>query len=679
MQQLNFSVIKLTFCLVLGILIGYKLDFPINLSIGLTLSFLIVLFISFLINRTTRKKTIIFGIFSILVFSSLGILTTTFHKQENQLNHYTNQNEIDLNSTASVTFKVREILKPGIFYNKYIVDLKYINQKKVSGKSLLNVQKDSTKTPLKVDQIILTKSKLKELNSPLNPNQFDYRSYLKKQHIYHQLFVNNKGLKILERKPSSAFGLAARIREHINLKLKGFDFTHDELAIINALLLGQRQDISKETYDSYTQAGAIHILAISGLHVGLVLLILNFMFKPLDRLKHGKKIKIGVILLLLWCFAIIAGLSASVTRAVTMFSVVAIGMNLKRPTNIYNTLAISIFVLLLFKPMFLFDVGFQLSYLAVFSIVWIQPLLYKLWNPKIWLIDKFWQIFTVTVAAQFGVAPISLFYFHQFPGLFFVSNLVIIPLLGFILGFGFVLIALAVLNILPPFLASVFGDLISLMNAFVSFISKQEIFLFKQISFNILSVFASYILIICLIKLYQKYNYKRIILGLSSITIFLFVSLLNKYQSATNEFIVFHKNRYSLLGLKNNVGLNIYHNMDSLTLKNDRVVANYKIGNHVKSVKIDNLQSVYELNDKLLLVVDSLAIYKTSFDPDIILLRNSPKINLNRLIDMLNPELVIADGSNYKSYQERWAKTCLKKQLPFHQTSKKGAYIIKGE
>ena len=143
----------------------------------------------------------------------------------------------------------------------------------------------------------------------------------------------------------------------------------------------------------------MHILAVSGLHVGIVLMLLNLLFKPIEYIKHGKAIKVMIILLILWGFAIVAGLSASVTRAVTMFSVVAIAMHLNRPTNIYNTLAISIFILLSFKPMFLFDVGFQLSYVAVLAIVTIQPLLNKLWKPKWKAFDFLWNIFTVTIAA----------------------------------------------------------------------------------------------------------------------------------------------------------------------------------------------------------------------------------------------------------------------------------------
>ncbi len=657
----------------LGIIFGYYYNLPIYFSTVIGLLLTLTLGIFFKINKS---KSNLFGVLTFVTFFFIGILTISFHNQKNHSQHYTNQFEADLNSNSAIIFKVREILKPSNYHNKYIINFKSIDGQKVTGKLLLNIQKDSTKTLLKVDDIVFTKTIINNLNPPINPNQFDYKAYLYKKYIYHQLYITNKDIIILNRDKTTVFGYASHLRETINLKLKEYNFKLDELSIINALLLGQRQDISKEIHESYTQAGAIHILAVSGLHVGIVLLILNFLFKPLERLKNGRFLKTIVILILLWCFAIIAGLSASVTRAVTMFSIVAIGMNLKRPTNIYNTLAISMFVLLIIKPTFIFDVGFQMSYLAVFFIVWIQPLLYKLWIPKWFLADKFWQIFTVTVSAQLGVVPISLYYFHQFPSLFFISNLVIIPVLGFILGFGILIIALALVNLLPQLLASTFGSVISLMNDFVMFISRQEDFLFKQISFGILSVISSYLLIIAFVKLFQKKSYKNVVFALSSIIIFMSVLIFNKYSTSTNELLIFHKSRYSLIGIKQNTTLKLNHSMDSLTYANDKLVTNYIVGNSIKNIKPDSIKSVYKIRDRLLLVVDSLGAYKTSFKPDYVLLRNSPKINLNKLIDHLQPKLIIADGSNYKSYQERWLKTCQKKELPFHQTSKKGAFII---
>ena len=675
MKLLNFTIIKLTFFLIIGICIASMIKVSVTTSILISCFLISILGFSLLIAKNKFRKTIWFGIIAFLTTISLGILVYNLHNQSTFKNHYLNSINPE---SQHIIFKIKKLLKPSNYHNKYVIEVLKINNQPVSGKSLLNISKDSTQNALKVDDIIYTFSEFKPINHALNPNQFNYKNYLEKQYIYKQLTTETNKLYKIKSQRTTIYGFAEALRIQINIKLKAYKFKKSELSIINALLLGQRQDISKDIYNNYTNAGAVHILAVSGLHVGIILLLLNFVLKPIEWFKNGKTFKVILILILLWSFAIIAGLSASVTRAVTMFSVVAIAMHLKRPTNIYNTLAISILILLLFKPMFLFDVGFQMSYLAVIAIVSIQPLLYRLWKPKLLLVDYFWKLFTVTLAAQFGVIPISLYYFHQFPGLFFVSNLAIIPFLGLILGLGIFIIILALLNCLPEILATIYGSIINCMNETVAWISQQEQFLFKEIAFNLPLVIASYFLIFASIKFYTKRTYSHLSFFLISILTLQGVFIYNKNQNSTNEFIVFHKSRYSLLAQKTNSELSIFSNLDSVIKQKDKVISNFKIGNFISEVDESSIESIYSINNKLLLVIDSLGVYNArSFRPHSVLLRNSPRLNLQRMIDSLQPKHIIADGSNYKSYVKRWKQTCIKQKLPFHQTNEKGAFYYK--
>ena len=676
MQLLNFTIIKLTIGLIIGILLGYFFDTNPAYIIPLSVIFLLLLVFDLITSKHARKKHSWTAIVIYLATIFIGYLSIATHNESNFKNHYTKLNQKHKDSSQLIGFRVREVLKPGNFHNKYVIDVLSLNQIKTSGRSLLNVAKDSTKKPLKVDDVLITKTQFKELIPPLNPYQFNYKAYLKKQHIYHQLFVSNTSIHTISNNKHTLFGFAGLLRETINNKLKAHSFKPEELAIINALLLGQRQDISKDIYDSYTQAGAIHILAVSGLHVGIILLLLNFLFKPIEYFKHGLFFKTTLLIIVLWGFAIIAGLSASVVRAVSMFTVVAIALNLKRPTNVYNTLTISMFILLLWKPTFLFDVGFQLSYLAVFAIVAIQPMLDKLWQPKPKLLKFFWNIFTVTLAAQFGVIPISLYYFHQFPGLFFVSNLAIIPFLGLILGLGILVIGLSLLNFLPSFLANAYGTVISTMNKLVIWVAGQESFLFKNISFDFVHVLISYAIIITILIYLKTRTFKSLVFLLITIIISQGVLMFDKKEKAKNSFIVFHKSRHSIIGHKTNRQLRIYSNTNDSILQQDKTITNYKVGAHIKTIDIDSVKNIHTFNSRSVLLIDSFGVYKTArFKPSIILLQYSPKINLERLIERLQPELIISDGSNFKSYQERWKATCEAKKIPFHQTSKKGAFI----
>ncbi|GAA4238183.1 ComEC/Rec2 family competence protein [Postechiella marina] len=677
MKLINFTLIKLTLFLVIGITIGYLFSIPNITSFLITSVLLIALSICFFIAKKQFSKNIWFGIISYLLLISIGILSVNCHNQKRFTYHYSNNLTPNKDSLNTITFKIRTLLKPNNYYNKYIVNVLKIDNKRASGKLLLNIKKDSLFNTLDTDDIFTAKTTLKSIYPPLNPGQFNYKKYLREKYIYDQITTTNTSLLKLNAKHTTLFGIANNIRKYINKKLKPYNFKPDEIAIINALLLGQRQDVSEDIYNNYTNAGAIHILAISGLHIGILLMLLNIIFKPIEQFKNGRLIKTILIVIILWSFALIAGLSASVTRAVTMFSIVSIGMNLKRPTNIFNTLALSMLVLLLIKPLFLLDVGFQLSYMAVFAIVIIDPLLYKLWQPKNKILNFYWHTLTVTTSAQLGLLPLSLYYFHQIPSLFFISNLVIIPLLGLLLGLGIIVIALASINSLPQFLASTFGWLIGLMNTFIEWVAHQNTFLIKNISFNLLYILSAYILLAGIINFWTNKSIKSLKFALLGIIFLQSTIIYTNYNKPKNQLIIFHKNRFSLIGNISKNKIYLANDFDSITQSKSRTATNFIVKNHIKNHKKDSLKHLYLLNKKKLLIIDSLSSYNVkSFTPDYILLRQSPKVNLNRLIDSIKPKHIIADGSNYKSYLTRWEAVCKKRKIPFHPTGKKGAFII---
>lgn len=675
MRLFKFAIVKITLALIFGIITDEYLNISVSQCLMITSVLFGIILMANQLNYNQFKKNYLINTLILLLVFSMGLLTVHTHEEKKFKTHYSNFIS-PIDSEYSVKFRVREVLKPNKYNSKYIIDVFEIDQQKTTGKCLLNIKLDSISKPLLVDNIYAAKTKISAIQPPLNPHQFDYKNYLAKSHVHHQLFISTSDLWLHSTKTHTAFGFASKLRNHIIKKLEVHGFSKNELAIIKALLMGQRQDITEEVYSSYAEAGAVHILAVSGLHVGIILILLNIVFKPLNYLKNGRLLKLVVIVVLLWTYAVIAGLSASVVRAVTMFTAVAIAMHLKRPTNIFNTLALSIFILLIFKPTFIYEVGFQLSYLAVLAIVIFQPMLEKLWNPKHKLITFFWKIFTVTIAAQLGIIPVSLFYFHQFPGLFFVSNLVIIPFLGFLLGLGIIVIILSVSNILPTFVADFYGNIIGLMNDFVSWISQQESFLFQQISFDLTQVLTYYMILILVVNVIKSKTYKALVFLFAGIIILQSGFFILKIKAPKNAFVVFHKNRHSIIGIKKNSALEVYS-----TLKEPDVctfLENYKVGEAIDSLSCSEIKNVFSFKDKQMLVVDSLGVYNIKgLKLNYVLLRNSPKINLNRLIDSIKPEVIISDGSSYKTYQNRWAKTCEQKSIPFHQTSKKGAFIVK--
>lgn len=680
MQFLNFTIIKLSLFLILGIITGFSFEIP-GTALFIFFGCLFLLFIAgFLRARNQIFDDVFFGICTWSLIFTLGVAAAFLHQPKNLANHYIN---LEDSEAEIMQIRITESLKPNLYNEPYLAEVEKIfsteNSRLVKGRILLSISKDSINKDLAPGMKLLVPYNLKNIAEPLNPYRFNYRNYMQKQRVEKQLQVGDSEIKILNEKEESAVSYASKLRETIIQKLSETKIEKNELAIIQALLLGQRQDISKEIYEEYAAAGAIHILAISGLHVGIILLILNWLFKPLNYLKNGLIFKTILLIILMWGFAILAGLSPSVVRAVTMFSFIAIGMQMRRKTSVLNSLFISLFILLLVNPYFIFQVGFQLSYLAVFAIVTIQPKLFKLWQPKFKITKYFWGLLSVSIAAQIGVLPLSLFYFHQFPGLFFLSNLVVLPVLGIILGLGILVIILSLLNLLPNFIAETYGKLISLINQFISWVAGKEEFVFTDIHFNIWQNLSAYLLIFFFILLLYQKSFRNLVFFLCGILIFQSSMLYSKMQNSTSESIVFHKSRKTMIGIQKDKKLILYHNLAN-EIQEEIRLKDYKTGRNINQIEEKQIQNILALSETSVLIVDSSAVYKlNNFKPDLVLLRDSPKINLERLIGCLNPKIIVADGSNYHTYLSRWAETAKKQKTRFHHTGKNGAFRISTE
>lgn len=673
MKIFKFIPAFLTLSMILGIILGFYISFKPIFIVVFLLFIICILGISFYLSNRSFTKNRHFNLATFLLFFVIGIAAVSFQDQRIYKKHYSNF----ISNENQIILILKKQLKSNFYYHKYEANVFQINKNKTLGKILLNIKKDSLQNNFNIEDKIVVSGNFKMINEPKNPYQFNYKKYLETQQIYHQITCKKSEIYALENNSSTINGFAANFRKQINKSLKNYGFKNDELAIINALLLGQRQNMSKELIKNYQNAGAVHILAVSGLHVGVLFLLLSFLLKPLEKLKKGEFIKLLLIISLLWSYAIIAGLSASVVRAVTMFTAIAIGQLSNRKSSTLNNLFISMFLLLLIKPLFLFSVGFQLSYLAVFSIVYFYPKFIDFYNPKNIFLKKPWQLFAISCSAQIGVLPLSLYYFHQFPSLFFVSSLIIIPALGFILGFGILIIALALLNILPQSITAIYEFIIQLMNRFIEFIAKQESFLFTNISFSVLLLICSYLLIIFSFRFIDKKTIERFAFVLIGVVLLQTVLIYQKQQlQSKNEFIIFNKNRSTLIA--NRFGENVLFYGDTMAVSTKYIVNNYGIGSGNLIANTENsVKDIYKIKDKKMLVLDSLGIYTIEdLKPKIVLLTQSPKINLQRLIQNLQPKTIIADASNYKSYVKFWRETCLKNNIKFHSTYQKGAYRI---
>lgn len=665
MKPFQFISVRLSICLIVGILWARFFDLPLLPVLGF--SILGIIAVGVLLKKSDRKS-IAFGVVSAITTLCIGILSFCLAQPKNVSNHYSHQNT---NNAVVWKLKIDEVLKPNSFSDRYIATVIVLDNKEANGKILLSLLKDSIAQPLIVDDEILVFAKPKAIYKPLNPYQFNYAEYMSEMGIYHQIQIGTD--KVLPSRSSSRTvkGIAADIRNNIIQKLEKSNFDAKELNIIKALLLGQRNDIDPETLNTYKNAGAIHILALSGLHIGILLLLLEFLLKPLEKLPKGRHVKLIIIVLLLWGFAFIAGMSPSLIRAVCMFTFVAYALYLNRPTSTFNILALSLFFILLIQPQLLFSVGFQMSYAAVFSIVLFYPMLQRLVQSKYWLPNKIWQLLSLSIAAQLGVLPLSLYYFHQFPSLFFISNLVIVPFLGVILGMGILVIVLSLCNALPNFITHIYNTLIKAMNTIIQWVAEQEAFLFKGISMDKIQLVLGYTIIVSLFIFLTKKTFKRTAFLLGCVVCFQGWSIYKNYTLNQQEsLLVFHKKRNTVLVHRIGQELTVLSTHQNNI---EKILSDYTNAESITSKSYKTIKNSYRFKNRTLTIVDSTSVYpKTKLD--VIVLTQSTKINLERLIDTTNPKLIIVDGSNYKSAIAHWKATCAHKKIPFHYTGEKGFY-----
>lgn len=622
--------------------------------------------------KQKRNGLPFFEALTFLTSFCLGIWVVGISMGKGMPHHYSKK---DVTKEKVWHLKVREALKPNTFSHNYITQIIASDNEQTTGTILFGLSVDSLTKQLQVDDEFLIHAKPRSIRPPLNPHQFDYKSYLEKQGIVHFIKSNYSSIIKKENAPKTWVGRAANFREIIISKLKKYDFGLEESGVIQALLLGKRDDISENTYDNYKNAGAVHILAVSGLHVGIFLFLLEFLLSPLERLPKGKTVKLLLIVLLLWSYAFVAGLSPSIVRAVSMFSFVAYAMYLNRPTNSFNIIALSMLFILLVKPLFLFQVGFQMSYAAVFSIVWIYPKLQKFWFPENILVRKIWQLLSVSVAAQLGVLPISLLYFHQFPALFFVTNLLVVPFLGLILGFGILVIFLALIDFLPNIIAKGFDWIIRLMNATVGWVAKQESFIIKNIPFDSFQLIWGYLIITALVLFLSKPKWKTMAVFFSGLIIFQVRGIYKQVELHQKETITLaHRSRNTVLLHQLGDSLVI---IASDTFNIGNIATDYSIAERIQKMSAVQLKNSYRIGSKRLFVVDSLTVLPIKARPEYLLLTQSSKINLERVLDSVQPKKIFVDGSNYPSLIKKWKATCAQKEIPFHHTGEKGFYTFK--
>jgi competence protein ComEC len=677
MKVLQFPLARITIGFILGLLFAFYAHPSISAVFIALITSVSIFILFYFLSKSRSKLSLYFGVGTYFLSFIIGIATQIAHTDYFQESNYIHNTSI-FKQPQFISLTIREKMKSSAFSDRYLAIINHIGQKEQTGRIILNIQNDSLHHVLQVGNSLLIKAILTKNKPPNNPNQFDYSKYLEIKQIYAQLYADVDEIKIGTEIEKNIWYYSSKLRTRIIRNLENNNFNKTELNVAIALIMGQQQDISPDIIRDYQYAGAVHILSVSGLHIGFILLFVTFILKPIPNSKRGSFIKLIIILLSLSMFGIIAGLAPSVVRSVTMFSFVAIGNHLRRSVNIYHTLLVSVLLILLVEPSFLFDVGFQLSYIALFFIIWLQPLLSSIWKPKYKVSKYIWDILTVSFAAQIGTLPLSIYYFHQFPGLFFITNLIIIPLLSIIMILGVLAMLLAAFNMIPVFLSQLLEWSIYYLNKIINAIASLEQFIIQDIPLHFYLLLSGYLLLFTVILWFKKPNFTKLALVLIAILILQFSYFKIQWKIQTEqELVVFNSKKSTLIAERKGENILVYANDSVLkTIQKNSLLKSYRIGNLSTLGQKKRLRNFIFFNGKKIFVLDSSGIYPKNIKPDIIVLTQSVKINADRLFQVMTPKLVVADASNFKNIQKLWKASCEKQKIPFHAIGEKGFYKL---
>jgi competence protein ComEC len=540
-RWIPYTFVRTVVFLIAGILLAIYL--PSFLPLSIVVATLVIIAVLFLILFLVRQHVpvFVFGLSGLSVILLCGYLHLLNFNQSLDSEHFlkstqrVRQYRIVITSYAEEkdrSWKVSGNVSD-IFTDKWNT---------ASGQVLLYFKKSDFDRPYNYGDVLLVQGTPQEVTAPANPGEFDYKRFLTFRNIYHQHFISEgKVVFIRHEPPNLVKEYAIRARLWANAILHRYVDGTQERAIASALVLGVTDGLDNELLTAYAATGAMHVLAVSGLHISIIYIIILWIFRPLKKSTSGKWIIAGVSLCVLWAYAFVTGLSPSVLRAVTMFTFIAISRATSRTTNIYNTLAASGFCLLIYDPYLIMSVGFQLSYLAVIGIVYLHPLLYNLWEARSWIGNQIWTIICVSIAAQLATFALGLLYFHQFPNYFLLSNLLVIPISFGVLILGLVLIAFNFIPVLAIVLGFLLTWSIKLMNFCVIVV---EWFPFSLIEGIYITTFQCWLLmftITAFILLIQHKKFKYTVIAGVLIMMFTFLQWQRYFENYSNDKITVYK------------------------------------------------------------------------------------------------------------------------------------------
>ncbi len=678
-----------------GIILQWDRQIPVQLWwYVLAMSFMAFALFFFIPFFKRYRLSLLSGIFVSILFLALGALLT-WHKD---IRHNENWfgNSYRSKDGLIVTLDEPLVEKNKSFKANATVNFLLQNETKipVAGTIILYFKKDtidgkndSLLQHLTYGSQIIFRKPLQEIKNSGNPGGFDYKRYALFQDITHRVFLKDGEFETLENKNEHWLNkFLFTVREKVIAIIRKFIPGEREQGLAEALLIGYKDDLDQNLVQSYTNTGVVHIIAISGMHLALVYWLLALLFKPLRQKKQTRWLRSILIIAGLWFFSLLAGAQASVIRSAVMFTCIVIGESFARKTSIYNTLAVSAFILLCYDPYWLWDVGFQLSYAAVLSIVIFMQPIYNWFYIRNKLLDLIWKLNAVSIAAQVLTVPLSIFHFHQFPNYFLLTNFIAVPLSSIIvLGE----ISLCVLFFIP-FAAGLVGKLLSwligIMNSYIERIESLPYSLWDGLQINVVQTIFLYVIA-------GGAGYWLLEKSKPGLKIALF-ALLGFVCLRTYSFIeTNHQQKIIVYNVPQRQAIDIIQGrkylfegdcdllrdafLRNFHLKPSRILYRVPVTSQLNNTSGEN--NFFVIGSKRIMLINKSVYFSKSEKKkpvDLLVISKNPKINLTDLANSFDIKQVVFDGSVPTWKINSWKKDCDSLGIPAFDVNEIGAFVM---
>ena len=566
---------------------------------------------------------------------------------------------------------------------------------RVNGKIILYFSKDSSETipaALKGTNApgtrILFKQPLKEISSSGNPGGFDYKTYSLYQGITHQVFLKKGAYEVLPgKRPGPLQQLLLLSRERVLAILKKYIPGEKESGLAEALLIGHKDDLDPELVRSYSNTGVVHIIAISGLHLGLIYWLLSMLLKPLSKNHRTNWLRPLLIITGLWAFSFLAGAQPSVLRSALMFTFIVLGESLNRKTSVYNSMAVSAFLLLCINPFWLWDIGFQLSYSAVLSIIIFMRPVYNWFYCKNKILDLAWKMNAVTLAAQVLTIPICIYHFHQFPSYFLLTNFLAVPLSSMILLAEIFLCVIAFFPVAAGLTGKIISAAIGLMNRFVGNTETLPGSVWDGLQLSVLQVLFLVLFIAGSCYWLLEQSKKSLLFGLLMLTGFVTLRSYSFIQRGRQQLVlVYNIPKKSAVDLI--LGRKYLFEGDSellarsfvrdFHLRPARTLFRISPAGNLKGLVRDK-NYIHFGGKRILCIAETISFIPASPKQtvDLLILSHSPTLYMKKLAASLNIKQVVFDGSTPAWKVNYWKKDCDSLRIPWHDVKENGAFVMR--